>query len=187
MRKLLLLLLSLIMCVAMISGCNDSTATTGTTASTTAAPSVTGNPNASLATRDPNASAFADNYILPLPERTAWNIEMSFVKYKNNMLIVRICDNDNQGFYLNDLYYELEILRDGNWVKITRLNEASHHGPGAEYGYVFPSEVDDYVDTWSYNHTIALKEGVTLETGHYRLTKILSGRKISFEFDMVIE
>ena len=175
MKKYLALFLSIIMCVAMLSGCDGS----ASTASTTPAPPATG---------DPNATYTTGKYILPmLEERTSWNIEMSFVKYKNNMLIVRICDNDNQGYYLNDLYYELEILRDGNWVKITRLNEASHHGPGAEYGYVFPSEVDDYVDTWSYNHTIALKEGVTLETGHYRLTKILSGRKISFEFDMVIE
>ena len=183
MRKYLILLLSLMVCIAMLSGCNDSAVTTPQpTGGTTAAAPTTGDPNAPQATRDPNAPPDTGS-IHPIPDRTAWNIEMAFVKYEDGIITVSIRDNDNQGFYFNDLYFELEILKDGNWVKITRLNETAAY---KDYIYLFPSEVDDYVDMWSFNRTIALNEGVTLETGRYKLTKVLSGRKISFEFDMVI-
>ena len=171
MRKCLILLLSLIMCVATLSGCNNSTTTP-----------------IQPATSDPNAPPLTGTHDIPnmpeLKERTSWNIEMTFVKYENGIITVAICDRDNQGFYFNDLYFELEIFKDGAWTKLTKLNESSAY---QNYGYLFPSEKDDYVDMWSFNRTIALKDGVTLETGHYRLTKILSGRKVSFEFDMVID
>ncbi len=178
MRKYLILLLSLIMCVATLSGCNNSNTTPISTVGTTAASSVTGGPNA------PPLTGTHDIPNPELKERTSWNIEMTFVKYEDGIITVAICDRDNQGFYFNDLYFELEIFKDGAWTKLTKLNEASAY---QNYGYLFPSEKDDYVDMWSFNRTIALKDGVTLETGHYRLTKILSGRKISFEFDMVID
>jgi hypothetical protein len=77
----------------------------------------------------------------------------------------------------------MEILKDNGWVKISAMNEdAAYMGTT----YAIPDETRGYITSWSYNRT-AFMPGVTLETGHYRLTKILSGKKISCEFDLVID
>lgn len=120
-----------------------------------------------------------------IPTRTTWNIEFSFVEYTGDAIILRICDYDNLGYAFNDLYYLLEVLRDGEWVQISKANLKYAMIPG-EVGYALPSSAKDYADLNSVN---ILKPAVDeeLKSGHYRITKVLSGKYFSYEFDLEIE
>ena len=121
------------------------------------------------------------NFKIPeLEERTNWNIELSFIECTDTGIKIKICDHDNQGFSFNDLYFVLEIYENGEWVKISKMNE---NAASQNLGYVFPSESENYVDLDSMNRFAFLPD-VELKTGHYRLTKILSGREFSLEFDL---
>ena len=95
--------------------------------------------------------------------------------------MIKICDYDNQGFAFNYLYFELEYLENGNWVKLTKLNENSAMN---DLGYVLPSSKTDYVDCDCHNFLSLIPPEVILKSGRYRLTKVLSGRDFSVEFDM---
>lgn len=121
------------------------------------------------------------NFIIPgLDERTDWNIELTFIECNETGIKIRICDHDNQGFAFNDLYFVLELYEDGEWVKISKMNE---NAASQNLGYVFPSETENFVDLDSMNRFAFLPD-VTLKTGRYRLTKILSGHEFSVEFDL---
>ena len=115
-----------------------------------------------------------------IAQRTNWNIKLSFLECTDKAIVIKICDYDNQGFVINDLYYELEYLDNGTWVKISYMNE---NAALKNVGFVFASEENDFVDMNSYNF-FTLMPGVTLKSGHYRLTKVLSGRDFSVEFDL---
>ncbi len=122
--------------------------------------------------------------ILPeLEDRTDWNIELSFLECNDIGIRIKICDYDNKGFAFNDLYFVLEYLEDDNWIKLSKMNETS---ATQNLGYVLPSETSDFVDTDSMNRFAFLPD-VELKSGHYRLTKILSGREFSVEFDLVFD
>lgn len=125
-----------------------------------------------------------EDFIIPsLEERTDWNIELSFVECNDIGIKINIYDYDNQGFAFNDLYFVLEVYEDDEWLKISKLNE---NAANRDLGYVVPSKTKDFIDFPSMNRFAFLPD-VTLETGHYRLTKILSGRAFSVEFDLVID
>lgn len=117
---------------------------------------------------------------LGLEERTSWNIELSFIECNDTGIKIKICDHDNQGFAFNDLYFVLEFLEGDDWVKISKMNENS---ATQNLGYVLPSKTDDFVDLHSMNRFAFLPD-VELKPGRYRLTKILSGREFSLEFDL---
>lgn len=117
--------------------------------------------------------------------RTTWNIEFSFVEYTGDAIILKICDYDNLGFAFNDMYYLLEVLRDGEWVQISKADLKYAMKPG-EVGYTLPSTMKDYADINSINF---LKPAVDeeLKSGHYRITKVLSGKYFSYEFALETE
>lgn len=120
-------------------------------------------------------------HILPtLTERTEWNIEIQFLKQDEKGIWITIYDYDNQGFQYNPLYYVLEKHDGSKWVKLTSMNESN---ASENHSYVFPSEQKPYIDTNNLNYFSLLPSGTELETGRYRLTKILSGRAFSVEFD----
>ena len=48
---------------------------------------------------------------------------------------------------------------------------------------LFPSENDSFIDTNSLNYFSLLPSDVDFSAGHYRITKVLSGREFSVEFD----
>lgn len=124
------------------------------------------------------------NFIIPgLDERTDWNIELTFIECNETGIKIRICDRDNQGFAFNDLYFVLELYEDGEWVKISKMNE---NAASQNLGYVFPSETANFVDLDSMNRFAFLPD-VELKTGRYKLTKILSGREFSVEFDLTFD
>lgn len=52
--------------------------------------------------------------------------------------------------------------------------------------HVVPSETEDFVDVDIMNRFAFLPD-VELKSGHYRLTKILSEREFSLEFDLTFE
>ena len=118
-----------------------------------------------------------------LKERTAWNIELSFIECTERGIKIKICDHDNQGFEFNDLYFVLKLYQDGKWVKISEMNE---NAANRDLSYVFPSKTTDFVDTNNMNF-FAFLPGVELKTGHYRLTKVLRGREFSLEFDLTFD
>ena len=115
-----------------------------------------------------------------LEERTAWNIELKLLKIDDKGIWVTICDYDNQGFEYNTLYYVLERYENGVWTKLTKFNESSAY---TDMATVFPSKKYTFVDTVSVNFFSLLPSDVDFCAGHYRLTKVLSGREFSIEFD----
>lgn len=120
-------------------------------------------------------------YILPtLSERTEWNIEMKYLSQDDRGIWITIIDYDNQGFQYNPLYYVLEKYDGSEWVKLTKMNESN---ASRDYSYVFPSKKNSYIDTNNLNYFSLLPSGTELETGRYRLTKVLSGKEFSVEFD----
>jgi hypothetical protein len=146
-------------------------------------PSVDQNPNKEEETYIDNGFGWniSDPYIKELvANRTDWNIELSFVKCTDQAIVIRICDYDNQSYVINDLYYELEYLENEKWIKISYMNR------DAAYRHLVvsvPSQVDDFTVNDSYNR-FAFMPDVTLKSGHYRLTKVLSGKDFSVEFDL---
>ena len=115
-----------------------------------------------------------------LTERTEWNIEIEYLKQDEKGIWITIYDYDNQGFKYNPLYYILEKYDGSNWIKLTTMNESN---ASSNYSYVFPSKKESYIDTNNLNYFSLLPSGTELETGHYRLTKVLSGKEFSVEFD----
>lgn len=126
-----------------------------------------------------------DNDFIPpeLSNRTEWNIELSFVEYNDNGIVINIKDYDNIGFAFNNLYFVLEIYEDGEWINLSNLNENSAY---KNYGYALPNDTRDHISVNSICPAIALPD-TGLKTGHYRATKVLSGRPFSVEFDLVID
>lgn len=125
-------------------------------------------------TVDPSEPGFK---IPTLQERTAWNIELELYKIDENGIWITITDYDNQGFEYNTLYFVLERYENGEWVKLTRLKE---YYANTDVTYVFPHEDVSYIDT---NNLNFFPSYVEFSAGHYRLTKVLSGREFSLEFD----
>lgn len=131
----------------------------------------TGNPDAY-----PNGE-----FILPtLKERTAWNIELKLLKIDDKGIWITIYDYDNQGFEYNTLYYVLERYENGEWIKLTKMNESNAYRDLCE---VIPSKNASFIDTNDLNFFSLLPSDVDFCAGHYRLTKVLSGREFSVEFD----
>lgn len=132
-------------------------------------------------TSEPKKEGYSDAYI---DGRSSWNIEMEFYELTEKAIVIRIVDYDNIGYAYNDLYYELEYFENGIWVPLTHMNKKAGT---MNVRYHIPSQTKDYCDLLSFNMRQLLPEGVTLKTGHYRITKILSGKEFSLEFDMTVE
>ncbi len=113
-------------------------------------------------------------------DRTTWNIEMEFLECTDKAIVIKVTDYDNLGFMYNDLYYKLELFKDGEWVQLSKISESIAY---SDRHYVVPSLVEEYVDFNSYSLLSGMPD-VTLESGHYRLTKIFNREEISLEFDL---
>ena len=118
--------------------------------------------------------------ISKLNERTSWNIEISFLELSKSGFKIRICDNDNQGFYYNPIYFVLEYKEGNDWKKLTNLNKIYAN---EDLVVVFPSDKNNYTDTNNVN-MFSLVPNFELKNGQYRITKILSGREFSTEFEI---
>ena len=116
--------------------------------------------------------------------RSSWNIEMEFYELTEKAIVLRIVDYDNIGYAYNDLYYWLDIYEDGEWKPIFSPNK---NGAMKDVMYHVPSRTENYCDLLSFNMRQFLPEDFTLKTGHYRITKILSGKEFSLEFDLTVE
>ena len=118
---------------------------------------------------------------MPDLNRSVWNIEMEFLGLTDEYIKIRICDYDNLGYMINDLYYILERFENGNWVKLSKMNE---NAANSNLAIALPDLTKDYADIWSYN-LLSLMPGVDINPGHYRITKVLSGKSFSLEFDII--
>lgn len=115
-----------------------------------------------------------------LKERTSWNIDITFLEATQNGFKIKICDNDNQGFYYNPYYFALEYKDEIGWKKLTNLQESVINN---DLAFVYPSKNEDYTDT----NNIALFSLIPnfeLKSGQYRLTKVISGKEFSVEFEI---
>ncbi len=115
-----------------------------------------------------------------LEERTSWNIELTFLDINEGGFVIQICDYDNQGFYFNPLYFVLEFKENNGWKKLTTMNAEQAY---KDVGYVYPKEGSDFVDV---NDVclFSLIPNFKLKNGHYRITKVLSGKEFSTEFEI---
>lgn len=116
-----------------------------------------------------------------LNDRTSWNIDVSFLEVGKSGFKIRICDNDNQGFYYNPIYFVLEYKGENGWEKLTNLQE---NLADKDLVFVYPDENKDYVDT---NNVVmfSLVPDFELKNGQYRITKVISGREFSTEFEIL--
>lgn len=168
-RKLLITICAL--CIVFSVGCsneNDSKETTDT--------------NEYLPEYVPDNIVEGDTYyVIPsLEERTAWNIEITFLEITDKAIKVQIVDYDNQGFEYNPLYYILEYYDNDQWTQISTMNEDNAY---RDCALALPKENKDYLSLHDYN-MLSLLPDPNLPSGHYRLTKVLSGQKFSVEFDL---
>lgn len=115
-----------------------------------------------------------------LKERTSWNIDIHFLELSKSGFKIRICDNDNQGFYYNPTYFILEYQDENSWKKLTIFQERLAN---EDLVFVFPDENAGYVDTNNIN-MFSLIPDFKLKNGKYRITKVLSGREFSTEFEI---
>lgn len=115
-----------------------------------------------------------------LKERTSWNIDIYFLELSKSGFKIRICDNDNQGFYYNPTYFVLEYKDKNDWEKLTIFQERLAN---EDLAFVFPDENASYVDTNNIN-MFSLVPNFKLKNGKYRITKVLSGREFSVEFEI---
>ncbi len=202
MKKILtvctsLLAVSVLLCACVSSNSPDVVPTTigvtsgaanGTSAAetsnaaeeTTAAPPMTADPNYVPETRDETA------YEIPMPseERDVWNIEIKFLEVDDRGIWITIYDYDNLGCWFNDKYYILERYEDNTWTQLTKTNESEF---GGERCFTIPSKKRSYITSNCLNYFAHLRSDVTFSAGHYRLTKVLSGREFSVEFDYTPE
>ncbi len=161
-RKVLLLLLSAALLLTLLWGtvaCGSADVEGTTVASTT------GEPQGLL----PDPIYYPADYV----ERDSWNIELSVLKLEEDGITVEIRDNDNLG-YVWGKSYRLERLDGDEWVPI--IYHSMEKLTQYEY-YSFPEEGYDYITsgTWVIRPD---------QPGHYRLTKYLSGREFTLEFDL---
>jgi hypothetical protein len=113
-----------------------------------------------------------------LQDRTAWNIGLSIEKQNEHGIWVRVSDYDNQGFYHNPAYFIMERYEDDSWVKVSLLSEAAEE----QFIYITPpDDVDGCADTVALCRYSFMEKD--LIAGRYRVTKIISGRAFSLEFD----
>lgn len=126
-------------------------------------------------------TAIEQKYLVSkLKTRTAWNIEISFLEATKSGFKIKICDNDNQGFYYNPYYFILEYKSNGSWIKLTNLQE---HLANEDIAVVFPDENNNYTDT--NNITLfSLVPNFELKAGKYRIIKVISGKNFSVEFEI---
>ena len=107
---------------------------------------------------------------------------MNFVKSDQWGIWIEIRDNNNIGFHFNDEYFVLERLDGSEWIKVSTLDENSLVG---QYAEVPPRENADYAKCNTIARTRYLDQS-KLVSGHYRFTKIISGREFQCEFDLEI-
>ena len=113
-------------------------------------------------------------------QRTTWNIEMKFLECTESAIVIEVIDHDNLGFMFTDMYYKLEVFKDGEWTQLSEIPESVAY---YERGCIVPNLTKDYADFHSYSLLSSMPD-VTLETGHYRLTKKFNRQDFSVEFDL---
>ncbi len=117
------------------------------------------------------------NQIPTAEERNAqalWNIELQYDSYNEDGIYITIYDYDNLGF-IHDMRYVLEKKEGDEWVRIMYMKDTL--GPR----YVVPQTVKDYICL----PFLCMKpRDVGYEPGHYRITKTISERDFTVEFDL---
>lgn len=104
-----------------------------------------------------------------------WNIEIKFESYDENGIWLTLYDYDNLGFS-RDAQYTLEMQEGDKWTQILVVKDLT-----MTFGYAVPQPEPDCI------HLPALcmmPKDFKLASGHYRVTKVLSGREFSTEFDL---
>ena len=114
--------------------------------------------------------------------RESWDITMRFVRYDKVGIWIEVRDNDNIGMHFNEDWFVLERLDGSEWIKVSTLTEDSLVG---QYSETPPREDVDYCNTNTIARTRYLDQS-KLVSGHYRFTKIISGREFQCEFDLEI-
>jgi len=127
----------------------------------------------------------ASHYIPIIQQRNreTWNIELEFLELTDTGILIRIYDYDNLGFVYNPLYFVLEYYDGNNWTKVSTIKESNADREDMN-GYVVPSLEESYAATNSLNPFSLLPKDTVLKSGHYRISKVLSGKTFSVEFDL---
>ena len=121
-----------------------------------------------------------------LESRESWNIEMEFVRKAENSLIFAIYDYDNIGFYMGLYHFGLEYYNGFEWEIISGFHSIDTIPESDEIMVAIPNPNGNKISC----HVPALYSLMNtseLKSGHYRFTKILSGRKFTLEFDLTNE
>jgi len=123
-----------------------------------------------------------DDYFLApeagVVDRDTWNIEMYFLERNEEGIDVLIIDRDNKGFAMDYFFYRLEREDNGSWTRIIypELSKGIE-----DLGFYRLSTTNDFIKCQTINY---IPDNVHLTAGHYRLTRMLSGRLFSTEFDL---
>ncbi len=126
---------------------------------------------------------YFENYEIPV-NREQFNVEIRFLNYDaEHGFNIEIIDHDNLGFIFNHAYYVLERYENGQWIKLTKINESEAYN-SAYNAYVYPSLDKDYKSFPIYNLSSLLPKDVKITSGHYRIGKIIDKRLVSCEFDL---
>ena len=115
------------------------------------------------------------DYVLPEPvTRTAWNIELSIASIEDDCIWIEIRDNDNQGLELSLTHYQMEKKVGDEWVVIVKYNPDKAHETLVN---MIPATSRDYQTT----NAIIMNPK---DSGTYRVTKYLSGKPFTLEFEL---
>lgn len=183
-----LLLVSVLFCACVSSNSADASSNDLGKATATASEATDG-VNGTTAyppmTADPNyvpETQTESQYDMPLPpsERTDWNVEIKFLKVDDFGIWITIYDYDNLGLWFDDYDYILERYEDDTWVQLTKKNGSYYADDPC---YTLPDDTLSYISTNCVSPFSLLSSDVTFSAGHYRLTKVLSGKEFSVEFD----
>lgn len=104
-----------------------------------------------------------------------WNIEIKFESYTEDGILLTIYDYDNLGF-TNDVRYKLEMKEGDDWTQVLILKDA--------YGMVSYAVPQPEPDCIHLPAICVIPKDFKLASGHYRVTKVLSDREFSTEFDL---
>ena len=114
--------------------------------------------------------------------RDTWNISMKYVKYDKFGIWIEIRDDDNIGYHHDPYGFLLEYRNGSEWVNITDFNNKP---VPCDYAVIPPREDVDYASA-NFVCSNQYIDQSKLVSGHYRFTKLISGREFQCEFDLEI-
>ncbi len=120
-------------------------------------------------------------WVDPDAERSTWNIDIELESFGKTGFFISITDHDNLGFVYNPVYFILEKYENGEWRKVSTLNEIAEDN---DRSYVVPKQAPLTAGTSCLCRYMFLENDLPPTPGHYRITKVLSGTPITAEFDI---